>query len=191
MKKLFLVKKNPELPEGKDNWIVMNGHEFAMFMKTPEGKERRNNFGQLDACDNTDTIIIAECGQEKAKEWRVEKDRHDYLIEAKEKAGYTTFSYHSVETDNGDDLVGDDLICDEVTNVEDTVTTHIMKEKLREAMTYLNGDECHLIEKMFLSDNPMTETEYGKLIQKSRTAVRHRKFRILNKLKVYLTQKNN
>lgn len=39
MKKIYLVKKNPEKPAGRENWIVMNSYDFAMFMKTPEGKK--------------------------------------------------------------------------------------------------------------------------------------------------------
>ena len=38
MRKIYLVKKDPELPADGNNWIVMSGHEFAMFMQTPEGK---------------------------------------------------------------------------------------------------------------------------------------------------------
>ena len=37
MKKIYLVKKDPA-KEGQDNWITMNGYEFAMFMKTPKGQ---------------------------------------------------------------------------------------------------------------------------------------------------------
>ena len=33
MKKIFLVKKNPNMPESEDNWIMMNSYEFAMFIK--------------------------------------------------------------------------------------------------------------------------------------------------------------
>lgn len=41
MKKVYLVKKNPEMPAGRDNWIVMNSYEFYKFMETTEGKKRR------------------------------------------------------------------------------------------------------------------------------------------------------
>ena len=79
MRKIYLVKKNPELPVNGNNWIVMNGFEFMKFIQTPEGRERRKCFGQLDACSVDDVIIIAECGIETAKKWRSEKDSHSYL----------------------------------------------------------------------------------------------------------------
>lgn len=68
MKKTYLVKKDPNLPGSDDNWIIMNGYEFAMFMQTEEGKNRKNNFGRLDAASENDSAIIIECGQSIAKE---------------------------------------------------------------------------------------------------------------------------
>lgn len=91
MRKIYLVKKNPELPVNGNNWIVMNGFEFMKFIQTPEGRERRKCFGQLDACSVDDVIIIAECGIETAKKWRSEKDSHDYLEAAKKKFGVTVY----------------------------------------------------------------------------------------------------
>lgn len=85
MRKIYLVKKNPELPADGNNWLVMNSFEFRNFIQTPEGQKRRDRFGQLDACSVDDVIIIAECGTETAKQWRSEKDRHDYLAEWSEK----------------------------------------------------------------------------------------------------------
>lgn len=84
MRKIYLVKKNPEQPADGNNWIVMNSFEFMNFVKTPEGQKRKACFGQLDACSVDDVIIIAECGAETAKQWRSEKDRHDYLLKRKQ-----------------------------------------------------------------------------------------------------------
>ena len=96
MKKIYMVKKNPNMPENEDNWIMMNGFEFAMFMKTEEGQRRKNNFAQLDACSEDDDIYIVECGEERAKEWRSEKYAHDYLRECEEESGLETVSFNAV-----------------------------------------------------------------------------------------------
>ena len=89
MRKIYLVKKNPELPADGNNWLVMNSFEFRNFIQTPEGQKRRDRFGQLDACSVDDVIIIAECGTETAKQWRSEKDRHDYLVSIENQSGMT------------------------------------------------------------------------------------------------------
>ena len=36
MRKIYLVKKNPELPADGNNWLVMNSFEFRNFIQTPE-----------------------------------------------------------------------------------------------------------------------------------------------------------
>lgn len=61
------------------------------FVKTPDGQKRKACFGQLDACSVDDVIIIAECGAETAKQWRSEKDRHDYLAQSKNSPGLQCF----------------------------------------------------------------------------------------------------
>ena len=58
MRKIYLVKKNPEQPADGNNWIVMNSFEFMNFVKTPEGQKRKACFGQLDACSVDDVIIV-------------------------------------------------------------------------------------------------------------------------------------
>ena len=98
MRKIYLVKKNPELPADGNNWLVMNSFEFRNFIQTPEGQKRRDRFGQLDACSVDDVIIIAECGTETAKQWRSEKDRHDYLVPIENQSGMTVFSYNTQTT---------------------------------------------------------------------------------------------
>ena len=112
MRKIYLVKKNPELPADGNNWLVMNSFEFRNFIQTPEGQKRRDRFGQLDACSVDDVIIIAECGTETAKQWRSEKDRHDYLVSIENQSGMTVFSYNT-QTTTEDDMSGEELLVDQ------------------------------------------------------------------------------
>ena len=186
MKKIYLVKKNPELPAGRDNWTIMSLREYLEFVKTPEGQARKSGIGQLDGCDTDDVIIYAECGEETAARWRSEKDRHDYLTEARKKAGYMEMSLSGIELSGGDDVNGEELIRDETQDIETTVIVRIMKEKLRVAVMDLDAEERHLIERLFLTADPMTETDYAKEIGTTRAVVNYRKKRILDKLKAVL-----
>ena len=56
MRKIYLVKKNSELPADGNNWIVMNSIEFMNFVKTPDGQKRKACFGQLDGAQNGITV---------------------------------------------------------------------------------------------------------------------------------------
>lgn len=143
MRKIYLVKKDPT-KDGQDNWITMNSYEFAMFMKTPEGQERKDNFGQLDACEKDDNIIVMECGAERARKWRAEKDRHDYLVEQKIASGYTTFSYSSIYSEY-EDVTGEEMLQDEECDVEETAIHNLSLADMRQAINSLNSEEKKLI----------------------------------------------
>ena len=111
MSKIFLVKKDPA-KEGQDNWITMNGAEFMAFMRTPEGASRKNNFGCIDSCGDGDSTIIIECGEEKARNLRVEKDRRIYLQRQLEKSRFTIFSYSTTYSEDGE-ISGEEMLKDE------------------------------------------------------------------------------
>ena len=188
MKKVFLVKKDPNKPADADNWIVMDMEELRVFADTPEGRERRQNFGQLDGCDTDDVIIFAECGEETAAIWRAEKDHRDYLTAVRNLSGYRTLSFYGTDEETGEDVIRGDLLRDRSPSVEETVIIKMMTEKLRIAITTLDRDERDLVEKLMLSELPMTEREYAELMGLSRDDVHNRRRHVIRKLRRLLNQ---
>ena len=182
MRKIYLVKKNPELPADGSNWIVMNSYEFMNFVQTPDGQKRRENFGQLDACSVDDVIIIAECGTETAKRWRAEKDRHDYLVSIEKQSGMTAFSYNT-QTTTEDEMSGEELLVDSRCDVVEEVLRHFQKSHIQEALATLRPEERDLIESLIISDFPMTEREYAKKVGKTQSTIHCQKAAILKRLK--------
>ena len=144
MRKIYLVKKNPELPADGNNWLVMNSFEFMNFIQTPEGQKRRDRFGQLDACSVDDVIIIAECGTETAKQWRSEKDRHDYLASIEKQSGMTVFSYNT-QTTTEDELSGEEILTDKGCDVAGEVIEKLYLMELQNALSQLNEKERQII----------------------------------------------
>ena len=144
MRKIYLVKKNPELPADGNNWIVMNSFEFMNFVKTPDGQKRKACFGQLDACSVDDVIIIAECGTETAKQWRSEKDRHDYLASVEKQSGVTVFSYN-MQTTTEDELSGEEILTDKGCDVAGEVIEKLYLMELQNALSQLNEKERQII----------------------------------------------
>ena len=181
MKKIYLVKKDPAA-EGQDNWITMNGYEFAMFMKTPEGQARKDNFGQLDACSEDDNIIVMECGAEKAKEWRADKDRRDYLKECENASGFITFSYSAIYSEEGE-ISGEDMLPDDSCDIEEEIVHKMLLQEMRKAISSLTAEEIELINALFLDENPLTEGEFAALHNEKRSTVNSRKYAVLRKLK--------
>lgn len=157
MRKIYLVKKNPEQPADGNNWIVMNSFEFMNFVKTPDGQKRKACFGQLDACSVDDVIIIAECGAETAKQWRSEKDRHDYLVSIENQSGMTVFSYNT-QTTTEDDMSGEELLVDQDCSVIDAILKKEEKSTLYAAVAKLSPAEINLMTSLYLCDDPICES---------------------------------
>ena len=181
MKKIYMVKKNPNMPESEDNWIMMNGYEFARFMETEEGKSRRKNFAQIDACGEEDDIYVVECGEERAKEWRSEKDAHDYLKECEAESGIETVSFDVVEVD-GEELSLEEVVADPESDVVEEAFKHMSLEQLSAALDTLSDDEYYLIFSLYLRDEPYSEYELSRVSGIPRTTISYRKKQILEKL---------
>ena len=182
MKKFYMVKKNPNMPESEDNWIMMNGYEFARFMETEEGKSRRKNFAQIDACGEEDDIYVVECGEERAKEWRSEKDAHDYLKECEAESGIETVSFDCVEVD-GEELSLEEVVEDPESDVVAEVIRKVTHDALMEALSILSDSDYDLIYHLYLADERLTAREYAAKMRVCDVVISKKKKRIIKKLK--------
>ena len=180
MKKTYLVKKNPSLPDVADNWIIMNGYEFARFIETEEGQRRKKNFAQLDACGDDDDIIVAECGEERVNEWRAEKDSHDYLRKCEMESGIETISFTSIN-ENGEEINLDELIADFDSNVVIQVIREQDRDNLNRSMKRMTQNEYMLIYELFFADAPMTLSDIAKRDKIAVSTVMRRRNKIFKK----------
>ncbi len=186
MKRIYLVKKDPGLPAGRDNWTVMNGREFRLFLQTEEGRKREKGFGRLNGCGAGDVIIFAECGEELAEEWNREAARDRYLRSLRDGAGPGVFSYHQIRLWSDEEVFGEELLEDEGEGVEEKAFGAVMRGELREALGTLTAGERDLVEKLFLSDRPMTDGEYAESAGLTAAQVRYWKQTVLDRLRMIL-----
>ena len=86
MKRIYLVKKDERLPAAEDNWIEMNAHQFAQFLKTDTGRKRKNRFLQLDATFEEGDALFYECSEDEYPVWKREREsnRKYYYLKLKE-----------------------------------------------------------------------------------------------------------
>lgn len=184
MKKIYLVKKDVNKPAGDGNWITMTPYEFAQFMKTPEGHDRRKNFAQIDACDCDDYIIVAEGEDRLVKEIRAERDVRIRLNQYRKECGYTEFSYNEQESSE-EDLSGEELIEDCDINIEEEVINKTQKELLQKALATLKPEELTLINDLFFAEEPLSVQKYAELCGEPQSTINYRKLAILKKLKKF------
>jgi RNA polymerase sigma factor (sigma-70 family) len=184
MKKIYLVKKNPEMPADADNWIEMNSFEFMNFVKTPEGQKRRAGFGQIDGCSVDDVIIIAECGIETAKKWRSEKDNHDYLVSVEKESGFKVFSYNTQTTTEGE-MTGEELLPDKDCDVAGEVVEKLFRAELHNALAQLSEKERQIIFMLF-GDSRISEAQCALTLGCTQQNIHYLKQRALQKMKNFL-----
>ena len=181
--KNFLVKKDVRKPNSEDNWIIMNGFEFARFMETEDGQRRKKNFARLERCGKHDDAIVVECDEVKAKEWERERLRELYHM-------CVRFNYPTISFDSS--MLGKeaccyaDIIADPTADIEQAAIRLYELEALCEAISLLNNQEIVLIHLMFLSDKPLTEKEYGEHYGICQSSAHERKIRALTKLRIIL-----
>ena len=184
MKKIYMVKKNPNLPESEDNWIMMNGYEFARFMETEEGQRRKKNFAQIDACGEEDDIYVVECGEERAKAWRSEKDAHDYLKECEAESGIETVSFYAIDSE-GEEIDLEDIVADPESDVVAEVIRKVSHDALMEALSTLSDSEYDLIFQLYLSDEPLSLSEIAERENVYVSTIMRRRDKILEKIQNY------
>jgi hypothetical protein len=180
--KTFLVKKDVNKPDSQDNWIIMNGHEFARFMETEDGQKRKRNFARLEQCDNHDDMVIIECGEEKAKAWENERQCERYHRSV--NSDFATYSYDLYIPGRGS-YCGDDVLPDPAVDVEAIVFERIRNEVLYEALYLLTPTEQNLIEQLYLSIESISLSEYAEQNGICIASAHGRKVRAFRKLKKY------
>ena len=80
MKRIYLVKKDERLPAAEDNWIEMNAHQFAQFLKTDTGRKRKNRFLQLDATFEEGDALFYECSEDEYPVWKREQATGEWIL---------------------------------------------------------------------------------------------------------------
>lgn len=184
MKTIYLVKKNPNL-NSEENWISMSFSEFQLFLQTAEGKRRRKLFSLIDSADKTDCKIVIEADSEMAKLLHAEHAAKEYRARCLRESGYTLLSYHAMG-ENGDDVLGEELISDSECDVEGQAIKRIEAQRLRDAVSQLSDHEQLIIHALFFSSERLSDSQYAKQIGIPRSTLGRQKKIILAKLRKIL-----
>ena len=179
---VYLIKKNPNLPNSEDNWIMMSIAEFNEFIKTPVAKGRY--FADVGAHEYSDTWYVVECDKETALKWRRELNRHYYLKRMERESGLKTVSMSSLII-NEEEYNGEEILADSDADVVAEVMQKMAFETLEKALDSLTAEEYDILYNLYLTDEPLTEREYGMLKGIPQKTLNDRKIRILKKVKSF------
>ena len=184
MNTIFLVKKNPNLPTSKDNWINMEYEEFKCFLDSKEGTQRRKSFFYLLPADKDDYGIVIECGEEYAHIWMKEQNRSNYINRTLIETGYKLISYNNTIKKSDGTYTFDDVISAAMeTSIEDTAMLSMQIKTLYSAINRLTKEEFELMNALYFSDTILPESTIAEQMSLPRTSFQYVKSRLLEKLK--------
>lgn len=125
--------------------------------------------------------MLMEVTEEEYRSYYKDKRRQKYIDERSRENG--DFSYDSLDSS---DMLGESVLVDIETNVEEQVTNKIILEQLHNAFLLLSEEEKEVITAIF--KNNLTERELAKQKGVYHNAIHKQKNRILEKLKKFLNK---
>lgn len=129
--------------------------------------------------------IAIEGDQDKVRRYKREDRCTSYQKEVKQKMGYVVVSGDAPLPENKE-ITLFDVLLDDSDSMEDRLIDLDEHERLMLAIALLDKDERDLIDKLYLSETPMTERAYAKSKSLPHMTVHNRKIAILKKIKNFL-----
>lgn len=180
---IYLVKKNPNIPNSSDNWIEMSIDEYNAFVKTPAAQGRY--FADIGGHEDNTTWYVVECPRETALAWRRELNRHYYLKRKEQESGIQTISMSSLII-NDEEYNGEEIIPDSDVDVVAEVMQKITFERLEYALNLLSDWEYEIVYLLYLTDKPISERNLAKKLGLPQKTLNNRKLQILSRIKIFL-----
>jgi DNA-directed RNA polymerase specialized sigma subunit len=183
MKIIYIEDENGKFisEDGKYRFSKLTGKELYAYLTSAKGKEKFFDFYPDDHGDE----IGLEVPPSKIKQYLKDKRHKQYLDDIKEKSGIVEMSYDTIINTDGEELSGEEIISDPDADVEAEMLHRIELQTLRKALKILSAEESAMIHALYLSDNPITEAEFGASIGESQQTVHYRKNAILKKIKKF------
>jgi len=179
-----MVKRDPGLPEGRDNWILMSYRQYSAFLRTEEGRRREHDFIRIDSCGDEDCVIMVECTGKLAKEMRRDSERTRYLErerrQVQRRAGEDVPLEEILEQEEEERYA--EYLTDPAGDVEEKVFARMDREQVQKAVGALDKEKGDLVRSLFLDKNETTETQYAFRNGMSWSEVRGRRKEALKEL---------
>lgn len=156
MKKIiYMVKINPKLPNNPDNWFLFSGSQFKEYISSNDMTGRY--FTCLGGEEHAPEIIIAECTEEKYREWNREYERHKYLRKIEKDPEIIIFLESQILTDN-DMRNYEDIYTIDFSSAEDEFIKRYDKHAVRNAVKKLPKRQREVIELTYFFTDILKKT---------------------------------
>lgn len=178
-------------------FIKMTAKEAYDFLKEEAGRGIQHRFMkveiELPVSDDERTNpeyraepiiekVFIEVRPEQVKRVRKDERREQYIAQCEEKSGLETVSLNASLQDH-DDLTIEETVALPEESVEDLAFRNMRLESLRRALQQLSAEEYEIIYALYLSKEPISESQLSKRLGVPRTTLQSQKYQIFEKLK--------
>lgn len=165
--------------DGSRRFIRLTGRKAYKYLS--EHNTGVRYFYPTSTQESTKHNVFVEVAEKDICKIRKEVNHKKYLDDLKKESPIICISLLD-QADGEEDLLVQDTIVDESTDIEEKVIHEIELEMLRRALQTLSDDELKMIHSLYLSDSTLTERELGEKLGVPQTTISYRKRRILKKL---------
>ena len=182
---MFIIYVENEL--GKDfstnrkrRFVALAGKKANDYLA--EHKDLR--FYETSTAEEFDNTVLVEVPKHQIKKVELWKYHENYVKRTMRESRREVVSLSRSITEDGD-ITLEDIIGNSDESVEDKAIRNLDLEILHRALNSLTEEEYHIIESLFLADEPMTERALAKSLGKSQPFINRLKKKIFDKIRKF------
>lgn len=158
-------------------------HRFKKFkIELPIGDEDVHNTENYP--EPIIEVAFVEVPQSYDESYRIDDHRKQYVIKCKNESGFETISYYAPISDH-EDITVEETISDSSECLDNRAVHNLELETLRLAVRALSSEEFDIIHELYLSEQPISETQLSLKLGIPRTTLQSRKYQIFKKLRKF------
>ena len=169
--------------DGKRKFMRLCSREAYDYLCSAEGKKKR--FMKTGASEDGGETVFVEVPDAYLKKHREAERREQYVSDSKRDSGFLFLSLSDLRSAENDFRI-ESILTDTDADVEEWVLRKEELDLLRKALKMLTADERKLIERLYLSDRPVSERQLSREWNIPQTTLQYRKQKVLLKLRKYL-----
>lgn len=184
MKEFYIKDENGKYisADGQCRFSKLKGRALYAYLNSAEGKTKRfliekDDRGVEIGVEVTDPKIIEETDAVSGHEY--------YLRKQEKKSGLQTVSIDAAITTDGEELSGEEAISDPDADIEAEVMHQMDLQTLHRALELLSPSEMEILYALYLSENPISERAYARMLGVPNMTLNDRKKAIFKKIRIF------
>lgn len=178
----YFVWKDPNCNGINPEWLEMTAHEFFLFRREPENKERYFVILGADDCEEAGTLIM-EATKDAYREWHKQDKAATRRAKANAACNRVIVSLYDYIPES-ENLTYEDVIPSEDESVEDQAMKELELQRLRDFLRTLSDEEMEIINALYLCNpDELSERKIAKQLGMAVMTLNDAKKRIFKKYK--------